>query len=76
MAFVEWIQANYIGILQVVGLLIGAATAITGLFSSEGATGAKAVFLKISAFLSAVTPKDAPGSLSVPLTNINIEPKP
>ena len=75
MAMLEWLQANYTTILTVLGGLIGVGTAITGFFSGEKATGAKAVLLKIAHILSAVSPIDKPGSLSVPLTTIDIKPK-
>jgi hypothetical protein len=75
MAFIEWMQANYGTILTVVGSLIGAGTAITGLFSGDKATGAKAILMKIAHILSAVAPIDSPGSLSIPLTTVDIKPK-
>lgn len=75
MAFLEWMQSNYQTLLTILGGLIGVGTAITGFFSGEKATGAKAILLKIAHILSAVAPIDKPGSLSVPLTTIDIKPK-
>jgi hypothetical protein len=75
MAFIEWMQTNYQLLLTILGGLIGAGTAITGLFSGEKATGAKAILMKVSHILSAVAPIDSPGSLSIPLTTIDIKPK-
>jgi hypothetical protein len=57
------------------GTFIAVGTAITGLFSGEKAEGAKAILLKISHFFSVVSPIDKPGSLSIPLTTIDITPK-
>jgi hypothetical protein len=75
MAFIEWLQTNYQLLLTILGGLIGAGTAVTGLFSGEKATGAKAILMKVSHILSAVAPIDSPGSLSIPLTTIDIKPK-
>jgi hypothetical protein len=75
MAFIEWLQANYGTLLEALLGLIGVGTAITGMVHSDKATGAKAILLKIAHILSAVAPIDAPGSLSVPLTTIDIKPK-
>jgi hypothetical protein len=61
--------------LTILGGLIGAGTAVTGLFSGEKATGAKAVLMKVAHILSAVAPIDSPGSLSIPLTTVDIKPK-
>ena len=75
MAFVDWIQTNWGTLAEVLVGLIAVGTAITGLFSGSKAEGAKAVLMKISHFFSAVAPIDQPGSLSVPLTTIDIKPK-
>ena len=75
MAFIEWLQSNYGMLLEILGGLIAVGTAITGLVHSDKATGAKAVLLKISHILSAVAPIDSPGSLSIPLTTVDITPK-
>jgi hypothetical protein len=75
MAFIEWVQINYQLLLTILGGLIGAGTAVTGLFSGEKATGAKAVLMKVAHILSAVAPIDSPGSLSIPLTTVDIKPK-
>jgi hypothetical protein len=75
MAFIEWLQINYVVILEVLGTLIGLGTAITGFFSGERAEGVRAGLLKVSHFFSAVSPADVRGSLSVPFTTINIVPK-
>jgi hypothetical protein len=75
MAFIEWLQTNYQLLLTILGGLIGAGTAVTGLFSGEKATGAKAVLMKVAHILSAVAPIDSPGSLSIPLTTVDIKPK-
>ena len=75
MAFIEWMQANYGDMLKILGGLIGTGTVITGLFSGERATGVKAILLKIASILSAVSPIETRGSLSVPLTTINIGSK-
>lgn len=75
MAFIDWLQANTETIFAVLGSLIAVGTAITGLFSGAKAEGAKAILMKISHFFSAVAPIDKPGSLSVPLTTIDIKPK-
>ena len=75
MAFVDWIQTNWGTLAEVLVGLIAVGTAITGLFSGSKAEGAKAILMKISHFFSAVAPIDKPGSLSVPLTTIDIKPK-
>jgi len=75
MVFLEWMQNNWGVILQILGYLVAGGTAITGLVKSDKAEGAKAVLLKIAHILSAVSPIDKPGSLSVPLTTIDIKPK-
>jgi hypothetical protein len=75
MAFLEWMQINYGTMLEILGYLIAGGTAITGLIKSDKAEGAKAILLKIAHILSAVSPIDKPGSLSVPLTTIDIKPK-
>ena len=75
MAFVDWLQINWETIATVLGGLIGVGTAITGLFSGQKAEGAKAILMKIAHIFSAVAPIDSPGSLSVPLTTIDIKPK-
>jgi len=75
MVFIEWMQANYGTILEILGGLVGVGTVITGLFSGEKAEGVAAVLLKIAHIFSAVAPIDSPGSLSVPLTTIDIKPK-
>ena len=75
MAFLEWMQTNYGVLVQVLLGLIGVGTAITGFFSGEKAQGVAAILLKISHFFSAVAPIDAPGSLSIPLTTVDIKPK-
>lgn len=71
----EWLQANYGTLVEILVGLIAVGTAITGLFSGQKAQGIAAVLLKISHFFSAVAPIDQPGSLSVPLTTIDIKPK-
>ena len=75
MAFVDWLQINWPTIVEVLIGLIAVGTAITGMIAGEKAEGAKAILLKISHFFSAVAPIDKPGSLSVPLTTIDIKPK-
>jgi hypothetical protein len=75
MAMLEWLQENYGLLLQVLGGFIGVGTAITGFFSGEKATGAKAILLKAANILSVVSPIEVRGSLSVPLTSINIGSK-
>ena len=75
MAFIEWMQLHYGDILTILGGFIGAGTVITGFFSGERATGVKAILLKIASILSAVSPIEVRGSLSVPLTTINIGSK-
>jgi hypothetical protein len=75
MAFMEWIQTNWGTVAEVLLGLIAVGTAITGLFSGEKAEGAKAILMKIAHIFSAVAPIDSPGSLSVPLTTIDIKPK-
>ena len=69
----EWIQTNYAVILEILLGCIGVGTAVTGLFKGEGAVGVRAVLLKIAHVFSAVAPIDSPGSLSVPLTTIELE---
>ena len=75
MAFIEWLQGNYGTLIEILIGLIAVGTAITGIFSGERAQGVTAVLMKISHFFSAVAPIDQPGSLSVPLTTIDIKPK-
>ena len=75
MAFLEWMQNNYGELLKILGYLIAGGTAITGMVKSDKAEGAKAILLKVDHILSAVSPIDQPGSLSVPLTTIDIKPK-
>lgn len=71
----EWIQTNYMTIVEAIGGLIAFSTVITGFFHGEKAVGVKAVLLKVAHIFSAVAPRDAPGSLSVPLTTIDIKPR-
>ena len=75
MAFLDWIQTNWGTLVNVLLGLIGVGTAITGMIGGEKAEGAKAILLKISHFFSAVAPIDKPGSLSIPLTTVDIKPK-
>jgi hypothetical protein len=71
----EWLQANWQTILESIGYLIGAATVIVGMINKPKANAAVEWLGKILKLLSAVTFKDEPGSLSVPLTTIDIAPK-
>ena len=75
MAFIDWIQTNWETLATVLGSLVAVGTAITGLFSGEKAEGVKAILMKVAHIFSAVAPIDKPGSLSVPLTTIDIKPK-
>lgn len=75
MAFLDWLQTNYGTLVNVLLGLIGVGTAITGMIGGARAEGAKAIMLKISHFFSAVAPIDGPGSLSIPLTTVDIKPK-
>lgn len=70
----EWLTQNWQTILEAVGYLIGGATVIVGMINKPKANAAVEWLGKILKLLSAVTFKDEPGSLSVPLTNIDIKP--
>ena len=71
----EWLQNNWQTILEAIGYLIGGATVIVGLINKPKANVAVEWLGKVLRLLSAVTFKDQPGSLSIPLTNIDITPK-
>lgn len=71
----EWITNNWAALLEGVGGLILACSALVGLSNAPKAQTASSFLLRVAKFFSAVTFKDEPGSLSVPLTDVDIAPK-
>ena len=76
MGFIDWLQENGGTLVEIALWAIGIASAITGFFSTEKAEGIRAVLLRIAHFIGGLAPKDQPGTLSIPFTNIDIKPKP
>jgi hypothetical protein len=71
----EWITTNWPTLLQVVGGVIAACSAAVGLSNKPKAQNVSSVLLSIAKFFSAVTFRDEPGTLSIPLTDKDIVPK-
>jgi len=70
----DWLQANWQTLVEALGYLIGGATVIVGLIDKPKANAAVEWLGKILHLFSAVTFKNEPGTLSVPLTTIDIKP--
>ena len=71
----EWITTNWAMLLEIVGGFILLCSTAVGLSNTPKAQNVSAMLLKIAKFFSAVTFKDEPGTLSVPLTDVDIAPK-
>ena len=71
----DWITTNWPTVLNALGMLIVACSTFVGLSNKPQAQNVSAILLKIAKFFSAVTFKDEPGTLSIPLTDKDIVPK-
>jgi hypothetical protein len=71
----EWLQLNWQTLVEALGYLIGGATVIVGLINRPKANKAVEWLGKLLHLFSMVTFKNEAGSLSVPLTTIDIKPK-
>ena len=71
----EWITTNWPMLLESLGGLILICSTLVGISNKPKAQTASAVLMKVAKFFSAVTFKDEPGTISVPLTDIDIAPK-
>ena len=73
--FITFLQENGATILELVGGLIAICSVAVGLSNKPTAQTASGWLLKVAKFFSAVTFKDEPGTISVPLTDKDIAPK-
>jgi len=71
----DFLTQNWAVILESIGGLILICSTLVGMSVKPKAQNVSAVLLKVAKFFSAVTFKDEPGTLSVPLTDVDIVPK-
>lgn len=71
----DWITTNWPTLLEALGGLILTCSTLVGISNKPKAQTASSFLMKIAKFFSAVTFKDEPGTVSIPLTDIDIVPK-